>query len=106
MIYRGRVKDGVVVLDDEVKLVEGAQVLVQLPSEASDLELLDEIGETLAQKMLRFAGRAKGLPSDLARNHDHYLHGAPKQSMRFSSIRRTTSPITGVFRWPKTGNVW
>ena len=77
--YRGRVKDGVVVLDDEVTLVEGAHVLVQLLSEASDLELLDENGETLAQKMLRFAGRAKGLPSDLARRHDHYLHSAPRQ---------------------------
>ena len=89
MIYRGHVKDGVVVLDDEVTLVEGVHVLVQLPSaannaaannaEANDVESLDDNGETLAQKMLRFAGRAKGLPSDLARNHDHYLHGVPKR---------------------------
>jgi len=79
MIYRGHVKDGVVVLDDEVTLAEGAQVLVQLPSESSGMESVDNNGETLAQKMLRYAGRAKGLPSDLARNHDHYLHGVAKR---------------------------
>ncbi len=26
-----------------------------------------------------FAGTVADLPEDLARNHDHYLHGAPKQ---------------------------
>ena len=29
--------------------------------------------------LLEFAGTAKGLPPDLAENHDHYLHGAPKR---------------------------
>jgi hypothetical protein len=28
--------------------------------------------------LLEFAGTAEGLPPDLAENHDHYLHGAPK----------------------------
>jgi hypothetical protein len=26
-----------------------------------------------------FAGKAKGLPPDMAANHDHYLHGLPKR---------------------------
>lgn len=26
----------------------------------------------------KWAGKAEGLPADLAENHDHYLHGAPK----------------------------
>jgi hypothetical protein len=26
----------------------------------------------------KWAGKADGLPPDLAENHDHYLHGAPK----------------------------
>jgi hypothetical protein len=26
------------------------------------------------------AGKAVGLPEDLAENHDHYLHGLPKRS--------------------------
>ncbi len=29
--------------------------------------------------LLEFAGAAKGLPPDLAENHDHYLHGTPKR---------------------------
>jgi hypothetical protein len=29
--------------------------------------------------LLEFAGTAEGLPPDLAENHDHYLHGAPKR---------------------------
>ena len=35
-----------------------------------------------AQQMrnyLKFAGTAKGLPPDMAENHDHYLHGMPKK---------------------------
>ncbi len=30
-------------------------------------------------KLALWAGKCKGLPSDLARNHDHYLHGLPKR---------------------------
>jgi len=30
--------------------------------------------------LLEFAGTAEGLPPDLAENHDHYLHGAPKRT--------------------------
>ena len=29
--------------------------------------------------LLEIAGTAEGLPPDFAENHDHYLHGAPKQ---------------------------
>jgi hypothetical protein len=29
--------------------------------------------------LLEFAGKAEGLPPDLAENHDHYLHGTPKR---------------------------
>lgn len=28
--------------------------------------------------MLRLAGKAKGLPPDFARQHDHYIYGVPK----------------------------
>jgi hypothetical protein len=34
---------------------------------------------TLGQRLKGFSGSAKGLPKDLARNHDHYLHGRPKK---------------------------
>ncbi|MHC5055290.1 MAG: DUF2188 domain-containing protein [Planctomycetota bacterium] len=33
-------------------------------------------GRSLGAKLRRLAGKAKGLPSDLARNHDRYLHRA------------------------------
>ncbi|MCH7871708.1 MAG: hypothetical protein IID33_08395 [Planctomycetes bacterium] len=35
---------------------------------------------TLGERLLRHAGAAgDGLPTDLARNHDHYLHGQAKR---------------------------
>jgi hypothetical protein len=43
--------------------------------EGADEDHLEELRKTL----LRWAGKAKGLPTDLARNHDHYLHGRPKK---------------------------
>ena len=30
-------------------------------------------------QLVKFAAEIEGLPSDLAANHDHYLHGLPKQ---------------------------
>ena len=71
MTYRGQIRNGVVVLDGDPKLPEGAQVHVELVTEA-DLKSLHE-------GLLKFAGICKDLPSDMARNHDHYAHGAPKR---------------------------
>lgn len=52
--------------------------IVKEPTREDDLfpAGVPEIAKDLAQ----FARRqnAQGLPSDLAMNHDHYLHGAPK----------------------------
>ena len=31
------------------------------------------------EALLEVAGSVKGRPADFAKNHDHYLHGAPKQ---------------------------
>jgi hypothetical protein len=39
----------------------------------------DEPKRSWGEALLEVAGSAQGLPSDLARNHDHYLHGAPKR---------------------------
>ena len=70
MEYRGKVSGGVVVLEPGVELPEGSEVRVEvLP--------LDQT--TLGERLLKFAGRAQGLPSDMADNHDHYLHGQPKR---------------------------
>ncbi|MBM4039336.1 MAG: hypothetical protein FJ290_12550 [Planctomycetes bacterium] len=73
MTYKGRVKNGVVVLDRRTRLPEGAEVRVSVeqPRDGRD---------SLSRLLLKYAGKAKGLPRDLARNHDHYLYGTPKRS--------------------------
>ena len=32
------------------------------------------------EKLRLLAGKGRNLPTDLAANHDHYLHGTPKRS--------------------------
>ncbi len=74
MSYRGRVRNGVIVLDSEAVLPEGAIVTVEQIEQAP--------GATdggWARELPKIAGTATGLPSDLARNHDHYLYGTPKR---------------------------
>ena len=75
MNYRGHVKDGLVVLDTPGLLPEGAEVRIEVVSSEKEGPLLDEKGETLGDKLMKFAGRAVGLPEDAAVNHDHYLYG-------------------------------
>lgn len=76
MTYRGRVQNGVVVLDDGAELPDGMAVRVEpveTPGDAS------QDSDEFVRRMLEIAGTAEGLPADLARNHDHYLHGHPKK---------------------------
>jgi hypothetical protein len=79
MSYTGHVERGVVVLDGAVVLPDGLQVQVEPVQPSRSEPLLDEAGQTLGQKMLKHAGKAIGLPADLAVNHDHYLYGTPKK---------------------------
>jgi len=78
MPYHGYVRNGAVVLDGPVALPEGAEVRVALldyPGTESDDGLIPSLYEQLKPVI----GIAKGLPPDLAENHDHYLHGLPKK---------------------------
>lgn len=71
MVYRGKVKDNVVVLDPGIRLPEGAAVRIELePVEAPEAE---------PNPLLRMLDLAvdTGIP-DLATNIDHYLYGQPK----------------------------
>jgi hypothetical protein len=78
MVYDGHVEKGVVVVDGLVTLPEGVKVRVEvLPHEGEGLET--EAVPTLYDQLAPLVGAAKGLPSDLARNHDHYLHGQPRK---------------------------
>ena len=79
MVYRGHVKGGVVVFDSPVTLPDGAEVRVELLPSAAEGPPLDEEGRTLGQKLMKYAGRAVGLPEDAAGQHDHYLYGTPKR---------------------------
>jgi hypothetical protein len=70
MVYRGYVKGGVVVFDPKVELPEGIEVRVEpvpLPPR-----------KTLAEQLGDLIGSVPDLPPDMAEQHDHYLHGAPK----------------------------
>jgi hypothetical protein len=79
MVYKGHVEKGVVVLDDPVMLPDGLEVKVEPSTGSKEEGMLDEAGQTLGQKLLKHAGKAVGLPPDLAANHDHYLYGTPKK---------------------------
>ncbi len=79
MIYRGRVKNGTVVLEPPDALPDGAEVRIEVLPKATEEPLLDDKGQTLGEKMMKYAGRAVGLAEDAALNHDHYLYGAPKR---------------------------
>ena len=75
MSYRGHVRNGLIVFDEPVSIPDGTEVEVKLvqagPDEAQD--------DSVSRMLLKHAGVAKGLPPDLAENHDHYLHGVPKK---------------------------
>lgn len=75
MVYHGKVRKGVIVLDDGPLLPEGAIVTVEVcqSKEGGGNE------DSLSQALLKVAGTCTGLPSDLAAQHDHYLHGTDKR---------------------------
>ncbi len=78
MVYRGRVEKGVILLDEPVKLPEGTEVdvSVRAPSIRPDSEAQVP---TLFEQLHDVIGKAQGLPTDLAENHDFYLHGLQKR---------------------------
>jgi hypothetical protein len=71
MELQGTIQNGVIVVDRPEVLREGAIVTVIVPE-------ADAHAPTLAN-LLKYAGTVDDLPPDMAINHDHYLHGAPKQ---------------------------
>ena len=72
MRFEGSVSNGVVVLDGGQTLPEGTRVEVIVVPEV-------EKKATLRDRLLRLAGTVDDLPADMARNHDHYIHGAAKR---------------------------
>jgi hypothetical protein len=72
MVVRGQVKDGKIVLEPGAALPEGIAVEIRTIENGPAIP-------TLGDRFKNVAGRAEGLPTDLAANHDHYLHGHAKR---------------------------
>jgi hypothetical protein len=80
VVYRGRVKNGVVVLEGRVRLEEGAEVSVRPLRKGRRPARRKKEPPTLYERYKRFIGMANGLPTDFSINHDHYLYRTPKRS--------------------------
>ena len=78
MGYRAHVENGTVVLDEPVNVTDGTRVSVVVLDAPPDEEVEDH-PRTDYDRLKHLIGKAEGLPSDLAENHDHYLHGRPKK---------------------------
>jgi hypothetical protein len=83
MTFEGHVENGQIVLHGDVPLAEGMRVRVELvAADLNDKAVVDPSTHqlpSLYERMKSFVGALKGLPSDYAINHDHYLHDQPKR---------------------------
>jgi hypothetical protein len=83
MTVDGHIENGQIVLNQEIVLPEGMKVRVEFVSNGPVEEPSDEASSeelpSLYERMKPFVGAVKGLPSDYAINHDHYLHGQSKR---------------------------
>lgn len=84
MTFRGHVKNGKVILDQPAVLPDGTEVDVQpvkqprAKTPRGGKARKPKNHDALRDLLLSYAGKLKGLPADLALNHDHYAHGKPK----------------------------
>ncbi len=79
MTYRGKIQNGVVVLDKPSALAEGTEVTVQPVKPKPAGKKKGKREPTLYERMKEFVGVADDLPPDGSHNIDHYLYGAPKR---------------------------
>ena len=79
MVYRGRVQNGLVVLDKGAKLEEGLLVTVRPVRRRTPIPRKKKNRiPTLYERFKPLIGIAKGLPPDLSTQIDHYAYGTPK----------------------------
>jgi hypothetical protein len=78
MTLEGHIEYGHVVFDAPVMLPDGTKVTVSVQPDRNHANSEDEF-PSLYERLKSVAGKGKGLPTDLAINHDHYLHGQPKR---------------------------
>jgi hypothetical protein len=70
MVCKGRVQNGVIVIEGDMRLPEGAEVRIETVAPSATATLYDRFRDVI--------GKAVDLPDDLAEQHDHYLYGVPK----------------------------
>lgn len=78
-IHYGRVINGEIVLNDPNALPDGTRVTVRLLKGKRRPTKGKGQSSSLLERLKPVIGVARGLPKDLAKNHDHYLHGLPKK---------------------------
>ena len=78
MTYRGRVKNGTIVLDDPAALPEGIEVDVSPVDNGGCGKKEQEPKLSQYDRLKDVIGIVSG-PPDLARNLDHYRLGTPKK---------------------------
>lgn len=79
MVYRGRLKEGVIVLDDPSALPDGTEVTVRPLKNKLAEPAKNKPGPKVRQGIMKFAGQASGLSANASKNVDHYLYGHPKR---------------------------
>ena len=50
-----------------------------VPARADDAAISRAEANRFTDGLLRISAQIEGLPADLAKNHDHYLHGLPRK---------------------------
>ncbi len=77
MEFLGKISGGVVIFDNGTP-PEGSLVRVKVIASVSPLTENAQ-APTIWERLMSYSGIVEGLPSDLAKNHNHYIHGAPKK---------------------------
>ena len=76
--YTGQVQNGVVVFEGmPPPLAAGTRVRIEL---IEPIVVEGNSTPTLLDRYASIIGIAEGLPSDMAEEHDHYIHGTPRRS--------------------------
>jgi hypothetical protein len=76
MEITGVVSNGTVVFDSPINIPDGTKVSIRV---LGQIERASTTSSSLGKRLLKHAATVAGLPSDLAEQHDHYLHGTPKR---------------------------
>jgi hypothetical protein len=82
MVHHGHVRNGVIVLDKPASLPEGTRVSVRPLKPTAKRKAAKKRNNKSRSRLARHSGKIKGLPTDAARNLDHYLYGISDERLR------------------------